>query len=317
MSPQPLVPLAALSFIGSGLVRPECVLTTAKGEVFAGDHHCGVVQIGGPRRQVVGAPPGFLPNGVTMLPDRQFLLANLGPGGGVWRLDRDWRLWPHLLEADGEVLRVCNFVGHEPDATNWISVSTRAFPRELAMRPVVASGFIVRQDGDGARIVADGLGFTNECRVDPTGRWLYVNETFARRTSRFPIRGRDLGPKEVVHEFGPGEFPDGFAFDAEGGVWVASVCSNRVIRIDRDHRAHLIVDDSDPTAIERAEAIFQTGKGSREGIELGAARSLKNIASVAFGGDDLRTVHLGCLAGSSIATFRSPVAGAEPPQWRY
>jgi CubicO group peptidase (beta-lactamase class C family) len=318
MAATALVPLSEITFVGSGLVRPECVLTTSKGEIFAGDHAAGIVEIGKAKRTISGAPPGFLPNGVTMLPDRQFLLANLGPGGGVWRLDHDWRLWPHLFEADGELLRVCNFVGRERDGTTWISVSTRTYPRERAMRPVVADGFIVRQDADGsAAMVADGLGFTNECRVDPSGQWLYVNETQRKRTTRFPIRGKGLGPAETVYEFGPGEFPDGFAFDGEGGVWVACVVSNRVIRIDAKGKGHLIVDDSDEAMIAASEAAQASGQGGREWLEAGARRSLRNIASVAFGGPDLKTVYLGCLKGDRIATFRSPIAGAEPPQWRY
>jgi hypothetical protein len=52
-------------------------------------------------------------------------------------------------------------------------------------------------------------------------------------------------------------------------------------------------------------------------VELGARSPLKNIASVAFGGADLKTVYLGNLAGDGIATFRSPIAGAEPVQWRF
>ncbi len=317
MRTAPLIPLSDVTWSGEGLKRPECVITTAKGEVFVGDHHSGIAELGKPKRDIVGAPPGFLPNGVTMLPNREFLLANLGPGGGVWRLDRDWRLWPWLFEAEGELLRVCNFVGYERDGTVYISVSTRHFPRERSMRPVIADGFIVRVDSKGARLVADGIAFTNECRVDPTGKWLYVNETQGRRVSRFEIRGDGLGPKQTVHEFGPGEFPDGFAFDAEGGVWVACVLANRVIRVDVQGKAHLILDDGDPAMIEQGEAIFQAGKGGREWLELGAKRSLRNIASVAFGGPDLKTVYLGCLAGDKIPTFRSPIAGAEPVQWKF
>jgi hypothetical protein len=317
MSNEPLIPLSAVTWTGEGLKRPECVLTTAKGEIFVGDHHSGITEIGKPRRDIVGAPPGFLPNGVTMLPNREFLLANLGPGGGVWRLDKEWRLWPWLFEAEGELLRVCNFVGYERDGTIYISVSTRRFPRELSMRPVIADGFIVRVDKKGARLVADGIGFTNECRVDPTGKWLYVNETQVRRTSRFEIRGDELGPKQVVHEFGPGEFPDGFAFDSEGGVWVACVLANRLIRIDAKGKAHLILDDSDQAMIDRGEAILAQRKGGREWLEPGGTRSLRNIASVAFGGPDLKTVYLGCLAGDRLPTIRSSIAGAEPVQWRF
>lgn len=317
MSETPLIPLSAVTWIGEGLKRPECVLTTANGEVFVGDHHAGIAEIGKPKRDIVGAPPGFLPNGVAMLPDRQFLIANLGPGGGVWRLDRDWRLFPHLLEADGELLRVCNFVGLDATGTQWISVSTKTFPRELSFRPGHADGFIVRRDTDGAHIVADGIAFTNECRVDPTGRWLYVNETMGKRISRFPIEGRELGRKQVVHDFGDGEFPDGFAFDAEGGVWVACVCANRLIRIETSGRRTLILDDADAADVARAEAVFAVNVNGREHVEIGARRGLKNIASVAFGGPDLKTVYMGNLAGSAIPTFRSPIAGAEPVQWRF
>lgn len=317
MSEKPLVPLSAVTWVGSGLARPECVLTTAKGEVFVGDHHSGIAEVGKPKREIVGAPPGFLPNGVAMRSDRQFLIANLGPGGGVWRLDRDWRLYPHLFEADGELLRVCNFVGVDKAGTEWISVSTRTFPREKSFRPGYADGFIVRRDADGAHIVADGIGFTNECRVDPTGKWLYVNETVTKRISRFPVEGKTLGKKEVVHIFGEGEFPDGFAFDSEGGVWVACVCSNRVIRIETNGRRTLILDDADLADVAKAEAFFNADKGGREHVEIGGRRTLKNIASVAFGGPDLKTVYLGNLAGTAIPSFPSPIAGAEPVQWRF
>ena len=317
MAEKPLVPLSAISWIGSGLKRPECVLTTAKGEIFVGDHEAGIAEIGKPKRTLVGAPPGFVPNGVAMRPDRQFLIANLGPGGGLWRLDHDWRLWPELFEVEGEALRVCNFVGLDADHNEWISVSTRQYPRERAMKPDFGDGFIVRRDKHGARIVAGDLAYTNECHVDPSGQWLWANETFGSRITRFPITRHGLGRREVMHEFGPGELPDGFAFDAEGAAWVACVVSNRVIRIETNGRRTLILDDSDQDVIDRAEAQYQRGLGGREGLEGGATRSLKNIASVAFGGPDLKTVYLGCLNGTAIVSFPSPIAGAEPVQWRW
>ncbi len=317
MSETPLIPLSAITWIGEGLKRPECVLTTAKGEVFCGDHHSGIAEIGKPKRDIIGAPSGFMPNGVAMTKSREFLIANLGPGGGVWRLDRDWRLFPHLFEADGELLRVCNFVGVDAAGNEWISVSTRTFPRELSFRPRHADGFIVRRDSEGAHIVADGIGFTNECRVDPSGQWLWVNETAGKRISRFPIKGKALGRKQIMHEFGAGEYPDGFAFDHEGGAWVACVNSNRVIRVEANGRRTLILDGSIAELVAEGEAFFQADRGGRHHVELGARSPLKNIASVAFGGPDLKTVYLGNLVGDKIPTFQSPIAGAEPVQWRF
>jgi hypothetical protein len=39
----------------------------------------------------------------------------------------------------------------------WLTVSTRLSPRSLDYRRSAASGFVVMDDGRGARIVADGL----------------------------------------------------------------------------------------------------------------------------------------------------------------
>ena len=117
----------------------------------------------------------------------------------------------------------------------FITVSTRLVPRTLARKPGHADGFIVCVDKRGARVVAEGLGFTNECKVDPSGKWLYVNETFGKRLSRFPLHeDGDLGKRETVATFGAGVFPDGLDFDAEGGVWITSVFSNRLIRVMPD-----------------------------------------------------------------------------------
>jgi sugar lactone lactonase YvrE len=137
------------------------------------------------------------------------------------------------------------------------------------------------------------------------------------RITRFPVTKHGLGRREVMHKFGPGELPDGFAFDSEGAAWVACVVSNRVIRIEANGRRTLILDDGDQDVIDRAEAQYQRGLGGREGLEGGARRSLRNIASVAFGGADLKTVYLGCLNGTGVVTFASPIAGAEPVQWRW
>ena len=168
------------------------------------------------------------------------------------------------------------------------------------------------------RIVADDLGFTNENKVDPSGRFLYVNETMARRLSRFAIRDAGgLGPRETVAEFGAGTFPDGFEFDSEGGIWIASVVSNRLLRIAPDGTQTVVLEDSDPEVLARVERKYQESGLARADIDAGRDRTLGNLASIAFGGPDLRTVYLGSLFGERVATFRSPIAGAEPPHWRH
>ena len=318
------VAVSDLQFVGHDLARPECVVTTASGDVFVSDKRGGImhlIQAGDQRLLAAQGVDGFLPNGFSLLPDRSFAVANIGHLGGAWRLKPDGKLIPEVVEVGGMALPPTNFVHAERQGSGlrlWVSVSTRHVPREQAFRRDIADGYIILKDKTDVRIVADGLGFTNETKVDPSGRWLYVNETIARRLSRFAIRHRgDLGARETVAEFGEGVFPDGFEFDAEGGIWVASVVSNRLLRIAADGRQMVILEDADPGAVARAERHYAEDCLSRADIDGGRDRVLGNLASVTFGRPDLRTVYLGSLFGERLATFRSPIAGAEPPHWRY
>jgi sugar lactone lactonase YvrE len=112
---------------------------------------------------------------------------------------------PRALVAARRVARRAptNFVTVDRRGRTWISVSTRREPRQDAWRPDIADGFIVLADATGARVVADGLHYTNEIRPDPSGRWLYVVETFGRRLVRFSL-GDDggLSGRETVVTLG-------------------------------------------------------------------------------------------------------------------
>ena len=129
--------LGELTFLGSDLRRPECVLPTSSGDLFVSDE-AGVAMIGrdGATRRIVarGVPEGFMPNGIALLADRSFLIANLGPAGGVWHLAPSGEAVPYLLEVDGHTLPPTNFVGIDGRGRTWITVSTRLFPRTLAAR---------------------------------------------------------------------------------------------------------------------------------------------------------------------------------------
>ena len=318
------VTLADLQFVGHDLARPECVVATAGGDLFVSDRRGGITHLlpDGQQRFIAGQDvDGFLPNGFSLLPDRSFAVANIGHLGGAWRLMPDGELIVQVLEVKGMALPPTNFVFAEDrdgDRRLWVSVSTRHVPREHAFRRDIADGYIVLKDKHDVRIVADGLGFTNEIKVDPSGRWLYANETIARRLSRFAIADDGaLGPRETVASFGEGTFPDGFEFDAEGGIWVTSVVSNRLLRIAPDGSQTVILEDADPEAVARAERHYAENRLGRADIDGGRHSLLGNLSSIAFGGPDLKTVYLGSLFGERIASFRSPIAGAEPPHWRY
>jgi sugar lactone lactonase YvrE len=317
-----MIDLDHLTFIASGLQRPECVLTHESGLLFAADWAgSGGVAVISPDGSVrrIEADRQVRPNGIALEPGGTFLLAELGPEtGGVFRLHPDGAVAPVVTELDGRPLPPTNYVHQDAQGRLWITVSTRRTPRDLGYRADVDDGFIVLADARGVRLVADGLGYTNECLVAPDGDHLYVNETFTRRLSRFPIAADGtLGTKQVVASFGEGTYPDGLTFDAEGAVWITSIVSNRVIRITPDGRQEVILEDADPAHIAWTEQAYRADELGRPHLDKPAGRRLANISSLAFGGKDLRTAYLGCLLGDSIATFLSPVAGHPPVHWTH
>lgn len=322
----PTLDLDDLSFVGDGLSRPECVVATRRGDLFA-SHAAGgggiarVREDGPPELFLARSgdiPEGFIPNGYSLMPDGSFLIANVGQEGGVFRLARDGTMTAFLTEVDGRKLPACNFANRDALGRVWISVSTWLHNRDEAFRKDYADGFVILVDGRGARIAAEGIGFTNENKVDPSGRWLYVHETMGRSICRFPIaEDGALGRRETVAEYGPGIFPDGFEFDAEGGIWCTSVVSNRVVRIAPDGEQAVVLDAGDPELAARAEEAYQAGTYTRALLNEAHASVLGNCASIGFGGPDLRTCYIGSLAAERIACFRSPVPGAVPPHWEF
>jgi len=318
-----LAPLEALP-IGIGLVRPECVLATCAGDLFTADWRGGVAHIAPDGSQTLYAGPGpdglaLKPNGIALQADGSFLVTHLGADeGGVFRLSRDGGVTPWLRSVGGSDLPPTNFILLDAGAGAWVTVSTRLRPRALGYRRSCDDGFILRVDERGARIAADGLGYTNEVALHPGGQWLYVNETFARRLSRFALRGNgELGTKELVCEFGAGTFPDGLAFDEDGYAWVVSIVSNRLIRVAPDGSQTVWLEDAEPEHLAWVEAAFVAGQMDRPHLDGVRSRRLRNISSIAFAGADRRTGVLGCLLGDRLESLRLPVAGVAPTHWGY
>jgi sugar lactone lactonase YvrE len=315
------VAIATLEAHGSGLKRPECVVTTRAGDVFVPEWPGGVAVIHPDGRtdawRASSTAVDLRPNGIALAADGSFLIANLGDDGGVWRLERSGVLTPVLLEVDGVVLPPANFVTIDALERIWISVSTRQVPRQQAWRDDVADGFIVLIDADGPRIVADGLCYTNEVRPDPGGEWLYIVETFGRRVTRRAIGPRGaLGTAETAFSLDRGFFPDGIAFDEEGGLWVTSLVSNRLLRFHRGE-IEVILADVNERFVEQVEQAFAARSMSAEHLGRIPDTLLQQLTSVAFGGPDRRTVYLGTLHASCVYRFRSDVPGAILPHWEF
>ena len=315
--------LADFDCIGTNLHRPECVLTTSSGDLFVSDERGGVTRIfpDGSTKLYSGRTADartLAANGFAMLADGSFLIAPLA-GGGVFRLDRNGQAEMFLQEADGLTLHCPNFVLLDDQQRVWICCLTRHDRRTLQeYHRDRRDGYIILVDKGRARIVADNIGFPNEVRIDPTGQYLYTDETLAARLIRYRIRPDGaLGMPETIAEFDESNMFDGFALDSAGGAWITALISNRLWYVTPNGEAHLLIEDSHPEQLHRLTELQKSTGVPKSIIYEEHGSTLRNISSVAFGGPDLRTAYLGNLMGDRLLSFRAPVAGIKPAHWDF
>ena len=317
------ISLDDLSFHGKGLSRPECVLAHKSGLLFApcwiGNGGVSVVSAAGRTSHILANDVSnpLKPNGIALEAGGSFLLAHMGAKrGAIIRLFSDGRTEVVTDTVDGAPMPPVNFVTLDRQGRLWITVSTRVTPRADDYRKRASTGFIAIHENNVTRIVADGLGYTNEVAFSADEKTVWVNETFARRTSAFSIDDNAVLSKKVTTaSYEKGTFPDGLAPDSKGGVWVTSIISNRVIHLDGQGGSSVVLEDSDAEHLDWVEQAFQTDALGREHLDKSVSSKLHNISNIAFGGPDLRTAYLGCLLGDQIASFESPVAGLALPHW--
>jgi sugar lactone lactonase YvrE len=311
-----------LRIVARGLTRPECVLALSDGTLVAAHGGGGYSRIDahGSVEHTLIRPVGaraYLPNGIAVAQDGRVLFADLGKDvGGIFAIDAAGKVEAILDSLDGQPLPPSNFVLVDSEERLWFTVSTRKRPRSEAWNHRVADGFIGVVDARGARIVADGIGYTNEIAFSPDRQWLYVNETYNQRVSRFPLQaGAVLGRKEVMGEFDGADIPDGLSFDAHGGAWITCIGSNRLVVLRPDGNMQTVLADTDAAFAERLAHKLREGTLSQEDMKTAGHSRLGNISSLAFGGAQLRTAYLGCLLDDCIRAFESPVPGLIPAHW--
>ena len=315
--------ITELQYTAGNLDRPECIVATSNGRLYVSDFRGGVTVIEPDGRQKLikskNTEFDLKPNGILLEKDGTFLIAHLGDReGGIYRLHPDGSLDEVLLKIENEQIPPTNFVHRDNVGRIWITVSTRLCPRSLGYRGDNRDGFIICVDAAGARIAADNLGYTNECLVDPSGTYLYVNETFTKELSRFEI-GPDnsLKNRKVLYHFDEGEFPDGMALDRDGGIWIACIVANRLVRIDKNLQKEIIVDDSNKYLIEEIESVYRKGQMDASHMKKIGGSHLKSISSLAFGGKDMKTIYMGCLLGKEIPFFKTSIPGEPLPWWNF
>jgi gluconolactonase len=324
----------AISFVGHDLQRPECILAEPDGTLWSADARGGLMRIDPDGSQQIvtqrqsghfehaGSEAtrylhGTLPNGLAFARNGDFLISNFGTDC-LELMSRDGTSRVLADSIDGEPIGKVNFVLRDSRDRVWITVSTRLQNWMKALRPDLADGYLARLENGRFRIVADGFHFTNEIRFDAREEYLYVVETTGGCITRLRIdEAGDVKGREV---FGPsslgcGAWPDGIAFDTAGNLWGTLVYSDKLFVLTPDGDMRVLLDEGDPAKVAALEQAFFTNTVT-EDVLFATGRGLAPwMASVTFGGPDLRTVYIGSLKGSRIPFFRSPVAGLPMVHW--
>lgn len=298
-----------LGVFGSGLTRPECVRVDEEG-VWASDDRGGIARVMQTGVAEVRGRGVYEPNGYSRTSDGAFIVAGL-KDNKVFRIDRSGRVSVVLDQFEGKPLGTVNTAWADPEGRIWVSMMTRRerWYQALNSRP---DGYIVLIEHGRARIVADDLHLTNEIKVHPNGRHLYGVETLGKRVFRFPIGANgDLGQKEIFGpvDLGYGALPDGFTFDQDGNIWVTIISRNGIAVVSAKGDIHTIYEEPNLEAVDLMVTAIQEGTATPEHLIACAGKKLNLPTSLAFGGEDGRTVYVGSLGLPHLATFHSPVAG--------
>ena len=154
--------------------------------------------------------------------------------------------------------------------------------------------------------------------MDANEEYLYVAETTGGCISRLRVKENgDLGEREIFGpaSLGKGAYPDGIAFDTAGNLWGTMVYSDKLFALTPEGDMRLFLDEGDHAKIEALDKAFFANKVNEEVLFTTGQGIAPWMASVTFGGPDLRTLYIGSLKGQRIPYFQAPVAGLPMVHW--
>jgi len=325
---------STLQCIGTGLQRPECILAEKDGTLWSADSRGGVVRMRHDGSQEIITQKisshfsnaddeatryltGTLPNGLAFAANGDILISNFGTD----RLEIMTRSGESKVLADGiegEAIGKVNFVLRDSRGRIWITVSTRIKNWMHALRTDLADGYIARYIDGKFHIVAEGFHFTNEIRMDAKEEFMYVVETTGGCISRLRVHeGGSLGEREIFgpSSLGKGAWPDGIAFDSIGNLWGTCVYSDKLFVLTPQGDLRVLLDEGDPVKIQALEDQFRAGAVTQEVLFATGRGVAPWMASVTFGGPDLRTAYIGSLRGTTIPYFQAPAPGLPMVHW--
>ena len=324
-----------LQYVGDGLQRPECILAEPDGSLWVADARGGVVHIkpnegtqsvitqkyATPLNPVTDKDRffvGTLPNGLAFAENGDILISNFGTDC-LEIMTRTGETRVMFDKVEGRDIGKVNFVLRDSKNRIWITITTMKKNWLDALVPDLTDGYIIRYDSRGIAIVAEGLHFTNEVRMDEKEEYLYVVETTGGRVLRYRVDNNgDLHNKETYgpSHMGSGAYPDGIAFDSYGNLWGTMVYSDKLFAITPDGEMVILLDEGDKEKVEQLDKAFYSSSVTNEILFQTGRGVAPWMASVTFGGPSLQTAYIGSLRGTKIPCFKAPAAGLPMVHWK-
>ena len=102
----------------------------------------------------------------------------------------------------------------------------------------------------------------------------------------------------AIEVFGPsalgkGAWPDGIAFDTYGNLWGTLVYSDKLFELTPEGHMRVLLDEGDPAKVDALEQAFVRNNVTEDVLFATGQGVAPWMASVTFGGPDLRTVYIG------------------------
>ena len=324
----------SIRYIGQDLQRPECILAERGGTLWSADARGGVMRISPDGAQQIVTQrssqrfgkadseasrylEGTLPNGLAFAQNGDFLISNFGTDC-LELMTRDGVTQVLADNIDGEPVGKVNFVLRDSRGRIWVTVSTKVKNWMRALRTDLADGYLARYEDGAFRIVADGFHFTNEIRFDAREEFLYVVETTGGCITRLRIDERgEANDREIFgpRSLGKGAWPDGIAFDICGNLWGTLVYSDKLFVLTPQGDLKVLLDEGDAEKVDALERQFLAGQVTQDVLFATGRGIAPWMASVTFGGPDLRTVYIGSLKGNRIPYFQAPAPGLPMIHW--
>ena len=114
------------------------------------------------------------------------------------------------------------------------------------------------------------------------------------------LAGREVfGPSSL----GTGAWPDGIAFDAVGNLWGTMVYSDKLFVLTPEGHLKVLLDEGDPEKVNALEEQFFRNSVTGDVLFATGRGIAPWMASVTFGGADLKTVYLGSLDRDPTPVF--------------